>query len=95
MVVAVAVRGGGATAFDAGRAVQNVRLVARNPEIGSCPNRMPDPDRVARVLGLGADYRSVIVLSFGYPGRLRGSAASLAGEARAERTPLEEVVVRL
>ena len=58
LVVAIAVRGGGPTAFDVGRAAQNTMLVAWNERIGSCPNGMPDPDRVARVLGLGEDERS-------------------------------------
>jgi nitroreductase len=54
LVVAVAVRGSGPTAFDAGRAAQNMMPAAWNDEgIGSCPNGMPDPDGVGRVLGLG------------------------------------------
>lgn len=57
LVVAIAVRGVGPTAFDVGRAAQNTMLVAWNEGIGSCPTGTPDPDRVSRVLGLGEDER--------------------------------------
>jgi nitroreductase len=98
LVVAIAVRGGGPTAFDVGRAAQNMMLVAWNCEgIGSCPNGMPDPDRVARVLGLGENERSVIVITFGYAARVRDPHRRSAEEwvARADRKSFEEVVRRL
>jgi len=97
LVVAVAVRGGGPVAFDAGRAAQNMMLVAWNERIGSCPNGMPDPDRVARVLGLEEDERPVIVLTFGYPARARDPQRRSPEEwiAGADRRPFEEVVRRL
>jgi nitroreductase len=97
LVVAIAVRGGGPTAFDVGRAAQNMMLVAWNAGIGSCPNGMPDPDRVARVLGLGEDERSVIVLTFGCPARVRDPERRSAQEwvARADRKSFGEVVRRL
>ena len=97
LVVAIAVRGGGPTAFDAGRAAQNMMLAAWNEGIGSCPNGMPDPDGVAGVLGLGEDERSVIVLTFGYPARPRDPQRRAPEEwiARADRKPFEEVVRRL
>jgi nitroreductase len=97
LVVAIVVRGGGPVASDAGRAAQNMLLVARNEGIGSCPNGMPDPDRVGRVLGLGEDERPVIVLTFGYPARARDPQRRSADGwiARADRKSLEEVVRRL
>ena len=97
LVVAIAVRGGGPRAFDVGRAAQNMMLVAWNEGIGSCPNGTPDPDRVARVLGLGEDERPVIVLSFGYPAQARDPQRRSAEEwvARADRKSFEEVVRRL
>jgi nitroreductase len=97
LVMAIAVRGGGPTAFDAARAAQNMMLVAWNEGIGSCPNGMPDPDGVARVLGLEEDERPVIVLTFGYPARPRDPQRRPPEEwvAGADRKPFEEVVRRL
>jgi nitroreductase len=97
LVVAIAVRGGGPTAFDAGRAAQNMMLVAWNEGIGSCPNGVPDPDGAARVLGLVEDERPVIVLTFGYPARARDPQRRSPEEwiAQADRKSFEEVVRRL
>jgi nitroreductase len=97
VVVAVAVRGGGPVAFDAGRAAQNMMLVAWNEGIGSCPNGKRDPDGVARVLGLGEDESPVIVLTFGYPARARDPQRRSPEEwiAHADRRPFGEVVRRL
>jgi nitroreductase len=97
LVVAISVRGSGPTAFDAGRAAQNMMLAAWNEGIGSCPNGMPDTNAVARVLGLEEDERPVIVLTFGYPGRARDPQRRSPEEwiARADRKPFEEVVRRL
>lgn len=71
--------------------------VAWNEGVGSCPNETPDPDGVARVLGLEEDERLVIVLTFGYPARARDPQRRspegwLAG---ADRRPFEAVVRRL
>jgi nitroreductase len=97
LVVAIAVRGSGPTAFDAGRAAQNMMLAAWNEGIGSCPNGMPDPTAVARVLGFEEDERPVIVLTFGYPARARDPQRRSPEEwiAGADRKPFEEVVRRL
>jgi nitroreductase len=97
LVVAVVVRVGGPVAFDAGRAAQNMMLVAWNEGIGSCPNGMPDPGGVARVLGLEEDERPVIVLTFGYPARARDPRRRSPEEwiAGADRKPFEGVVRRL
>ena len=65
--------------------------------IGSCPNGMPDPDRVARVLGLAEDERSVIVVTFGYAAGVRDPQRRSAAEwvARADRRSFREVGRRL
>jgi nitroreductase len=97
LVVAVAVRGSGPTVFDAGRALRNMMLLAWNERIGSCPNGMPDPDGVARVLGLEEDERPVIVLTIGYPARARDPQGRSPQEwiTGTDRKPFEEVVRRL
>jgi nitroreductase len=97
LVVVIAVRGRGPTAFDAGRAAQNMMLTAWNEEIGSCPNGMPDPDAVARLLGLEEGERPVVLLTFGYPARPRDPERRTATEwiGRANRRPFDEVVKRL
>ena len=58
-------------AFDAGRAAQKDDAGGVERGVGSCPNGMPDPRRVGRVLGLEEGERPVIVLTFGYPARAR------------------------
>lgn len=97
LVVAVVVRGKGPVAFDAGRAAQNMMLAAWNEGVASCPNGMPDAERTAEALGLGTEERPMIVLSFGYPARLRDPEARPADEwsQRANRKPLEELMRRL
>jgi nitroreductase len=97
LVVVIAVHGRGPTAFDAGRAAQNMMLTAWNEHIGSCPNGMPDADAVAELLGLEEGERPVIVLTFGYPARTRDPHRREAVEwlERADRKPFDEVVQRL
>lgn len=97
MVVVIAVSGKGRVAFDAGRAAQNMMLTAWNDGIGACPNGVRDHDAVARLLGLDEDEQPMIALTFGYPARDRDPDARTALEwlARADRKPLDEVVVRL
>jgi nitroreductase len=97
LVIAIVAWGRGPTAFDVGRAAQNMMLTAWEVGVGSCPNGIADPDRAARVLGLGDEERVVIVLTFGYPARARDPQRRSAEEwiARADRKPVEEVVQRL
>ena len=97
LVVAIVVSGKGPLAFDAGRAAQNMLLVAHDEGVGSCPNGMPDADRAADALGLSGDERPVIVLSFGYPVRPRDPTTHTAEEwsERANRLPLGELVRRI
>jgi nitroreductase len=96
LVVAIAVRGGGPVAFDAGRAAQNMMLAAWNDGVGSCPNGVADHDALAPLLELADDERVVILLSFGYPaGPVRPERRSAdAWLARADRKPFDEVVRR-
>jgi nitroreductase len=80
-------------AFDAGRAAQNIALAAWAEGIGTCPNGMPDRDRVRRILDLEADWSVPTILSVGYPAepvrpRDRDPEAILA---RINRKPLEEL----
>jgi nitroreductase len=95
--VVIALRGRGPTAFDAGRAAQNMMLTAWNDLIGSCPNGMPDVDAVARLLDLEEGERPTVVLTFGYPARTRDPARRTAVEwvERADRKPFDDVVQRL
>jgi nitroreductase len=97
LIVVLAVHGRGPTMFDAGRAAQNMMLTAWNEHIGSCPNGMPDPDAVARLLDLEEGERPVTVLTFGYPARTRDPQRREALEwiERADRKPFDEVVERL
>ena len=95
-VVAIVTRGG-PVGFDAGRAAQNMMLAAWNEGVVSCPNGMPDEERTAEALGLDAEERPMIVLSFGYPAKPRDPEARAPEEwsRRAQRKPLDEVVRRL
>jgi nitroreductase len=97
LVVVIAIHGRGPTALDAGRAAQNMMLAAWNDHIGSCPNGMPDPDAVARLLDLEEGERPIIVLTFGYPARTRDPQRHTAIEwiDRANRKPFDDVVQRL
>jgi nitroreductase len=97
LAVAMVVFGKGPTAFDAGRAAQNMLLEAWNEGVGGCPNGVRDADRLAELLGLSEDERPVIILSFGYPARPRDPDSRTAEEwsRRATRKPLDELVRRL
>jgi nitroreductase len=95
LVVAIVVRGKGPTAFDAGRAAQNMMLAASNDGIGSCPNGIADAERLREALEHGEDESVATVLTFGHPARARRDPASLAADEwvrRADRVPYEEIV---
>jgi nitroreductase len=94
LVVAVAIRGKGPIAFDAGRAAQNMMLAAWNEGIGSCPNGIADAERLRDVLSHGPDEQVATVLTFGYPARRTDPERRSASEwiERANRLPLEDVV---
>jgi nitroreductase len=93
-VVAIVIGGKGPTAFDAGRAAQNMMLAASNEGIGSCPNGIADAERLGAAVGHGDDETVATVLTFGHPARPRDPEARSAQEwiARADRRPLDEVV---
>jgi nitroreductase len=95
LVVAVVVGGKGPTAFDAGRAAQNMMLAASNDGVGSCPNGIADAQRLRAAVGHGEDESVATVLTFGYPAKPRREPESLPAEewvARANRRPWEEIV---
>ena len=98
LVVAIVVGPKGPTAFDAGRAAQNMMLAASNDAIGSCPNGVADAERLRAALEHGEDERVATVLAFGYPAKARRDPQSLSAEewvARADRRPFEEIVQEL
>jgi len=97
LVVAIVVGGKGPTAFDAGRAAQNMMLAASNDGVGSCPNGIGDAARLQEALGLGEGEQVITVLTFGYPVRPRDVEARSAAEwiEAADRKPLEEIVSEL
>jgi nitroreductase len=94
LVVAIVVGGKGPTAFDAGRAAQNMMLAASNEGIGSCPNGVADAERLQAAVGHGDDERVATVLTFGHPERPPDPERRSAEEwiERADRRPFEEVV---
>ncbi|CAN5523101.1 nitroreductase family protein [soil metagenome] len=94
LVVAIVVGGKGPTAFDAGRAAQNMMLAASNDGIGSSPNGIADAERLAAAVGHERDESVAIVLTFGYPARPRDPEARSAQEwiASADRKSYEELV---
>jgi nitroreductase len=94
LAVAIVVTGKGPTAFDAGRAAQNMMLAAWDEGIGSSPNGIADAELLAQVLGHGEDERVAIVLTFGYPARPSDPTGRTPDEwiERADRLPFDEVV---
>jgi nitroreductase len=94
LAVAIVIAGKGPTAFDAGRAGQNMMLAAWNEGIGSSPNGIADAELLTEVLGHGEDERIAIVLTFGYPTRPSDPARRTPEEwiERADRLPFDEVV---
>ena len=95
LVLAIVIGAKGPTAFDAGRAAQNMMLAASNDGVGSCPNGIADAERLRAALGHGEDESVATVLTFGYPAKPRRDSESLpAAEwaARAARRPREEIV---
>jgi nitroreductase len=95
LVVAIVVGRKGPTAFDAGRAAQNMMLAASNDGIGSCPNGVAEADRLRAALEHDEDEQVATVLTFGYPEKARRDPQSLSPEEwarRAARRPYEEIV---
>ena len=99
LVVAIVVGGKGPTAFDAGRAAQNMMLAASNDGIGSCPNGIADADRLREALGHDEDEQVGDRADVRLPGQTpRRDPQSLAAEEwvrRADRRPYEEIVTEI
>ena len=95
LVVAVVTAGN--APFDAGRAAQNMMLVAWSDGVVSCPNGFTDADRAAEVLGLGSEEKLVNAISFGYPARPLDPETRSPEEwsREAKRKPLDEIVRRV
>ena len=93
LVVVIVTGRKGPTAFDAGRAAQNMMLAASNEGIGSCPNGIADPDTLAALVGATEDQLA-IVLTFGYPARPLDPSTRTPDDwiARADRLPFDEIV---
>jgi nitroreductase len=94
LFVAVLVDDHPRAAFDGGRAVQNMLLAAWNDGIGGCPNGFADEDAARSLLGVKAEQRLLVGLSFGNPARSRRPERRPPEEwlARAGRLPLDELV---
>ena len=94
LAVAVVVREGGQSGFDAGRAAQNMMIAAWNDGVGSSPNGVADREAFQRALELEERERVAIVLSFGYPARPADPRRRSAEEwiERADRLPFDSVV---
>ncbi|MFP5451607.1 MAG: nitroreductase family protein [Thermoleophilia bacterium] len=97
-VVAIAIEPGGRLGdVDAGRAAQNMMLAAWNEGVGSCPNGVADHDALAAALGLEAQQRVPLVISFGVPDPRRDPAGRSPERwsAGARRLPLSQLVRRV
>jgi nitroreductase len=94
LAVAIVIGAKGPTAFDAGRAAQNMMLAAWNDGVGSCPNGIDNAEELARLLGLEESERVAIILSFGYPTREADPArrGAEAWVAAADRKPFADIV---
>jgi nitroreductase len=53
--------------FDLGQAAANMQLAAWELGVGSCIAAMWEPERAKEILGIPADHRFTMALSFGYP----------------------------
>lgn len=98
LVVAIVAGRKGPTAFDTGRAAQNMMIAASNDGVGSCPNGIAEADRLREALEHGEDEQVPIVLTFGYPARSLRDPQSLSPEEwarRANRRPYEEIVTEI
>jgi nitroreductase len=89
LVVAIV---GDAGMFDVGRCAQNMMLAAWDAGVVSCPNGTRDAELAARLVG----GEVKMILSFGYPQRELHVEERSAEDwsARANRKPLDELVVR-
>lgn len=95
--VAIVVATSGRTGFDAGRATQNMLLVAWDAGVAGSPNGVADPEAFAKVVTLRHGEEVATVLSLGYPAHpVDASRTSPEGWlAVADRKPLEDLVERI
>lgn len=95
--IAVVAAGSAMSGFDAGRAAQNMMLVAWGEGVASCPNGIARPAAAVEALGLAPEEVPVTILSFGFPARSLDPGRRSADEwsRRARRLPLERIVVPL
>lgn len=95
--LAIVVATSGRTGFDAGRATQNMLLVAWDAGIAGSPNGVADPDAFAKVVTLRRGEEVATVLSLGYPAHpIDAARTSPEGWlAVADRKPLDELVERI
>ena len=72
-------------------------LAAANNGLGSSPNGVSEPERLAELLKLAEHERVAVILSLGYPAKPRKVESRSVEEwlGRAKRKPLEEIVGRL
>jgi nitroreductase len=94
LFVAVLLVGERRSAFDGGRAAQNMMLASWNDGVGSCPNGFRDEAAARELLGVRPDQELLIGITFGYPARRRRPERRPADEwlARARRLPLDDLV---
>ncbi|HZT97577.1 MAG TPA: nitroreductase family protein [Chloroflexota bacterium] len=94
--LAVAIAMTSKSGFDAGRVAQDMMLAAWDDGIGSVPNGIRGPERVAEILALSDAEAVATILSFGYPAHARGPVSDAESHlGRIKRKPVEELVVRL
>lgn len=72
--------------FDAGRAAQNMMVVAQAEGLASCPVTMHDNDAARRSLNAPEGWRVAIVLAVGHPAESQGP------RLQGVRLPLDELV---
>ena len=94
LFVALLMNGGRTSAFDGGRAAQNMMLAAWNDGVGSCPNGFRDEESARALLGVQQDQELLMGITFGYPARRRRPERRQPEEwlARARRLPLDELL---
>jgi nitroreductase len=96
IAVVVVTEPGLRSAFDAGRAIQNMMLAAWADEVGSCIAALHEEERARNILGVPEDLAVEYAISFGYPDP--GAPATIEGRPREEvlaqlgRRPLEKIV---
>ena len=74
--------------FDLGQAASYMQLAGWNLGIGSCIATIYQPERAKAILGVPAEYRCDVALSFGYPAVSEAQRPPRAGG----RKPLDEIV---